>query len=208
MNPNDIFDKNRFGLITGSGCHILFPKRSAEVGQTTYARQLAINMYFRYYDNISNWRTEHGNLSESSGFEYYQQHYDKNAIYNPPFMHTTYHGGQLDAISDEYVLDIKAPTTLDSWLKYFFNGIDDQQYHQMQMYMMLSGKKKARICAYLLETDYMANNGEQYPVDYDKRMIIVEVEKEEGWEDKLNAITPKIITMRDEFYEKLKTQFE
>jgi hypothetical protein len=40
-----MFDTNRFGLITGSRCSVLFPKRSAEKGQRTYAKQLANQMY-------------------------------------------------------------------------------------------------------------------------------------------------------------------
>ena len=38
MNPNDTFDPQRFGLITGSKCEVLIEdKRSKEVGQRTYA---------------------------------------------------------------------------------------------------------------------------------------------------------------------------
>jgi hypothetical protein len=53
----------------------------------------------------------------------------------------------------------------------------------------------------------MADNGMTYPVPYNKRMIRIKVEKEKGWFEKLEAITPKIIGMRDEFYEQLKQQF-
>jgi hypothetical protein len=38
-------------------------------------------------------------------------------------------------------------------------------------------------------------------------MIRIKVEKEEGWFEKLEAITPKIIEMRDKFYNELLKQF-
>jgi len=48
---NDKFDSQRFGLITGSECHVLFPEKgTGEVGQRTYAKKLANQMYFKFYD--------------------------------------------------------------------------------------------------------------------------------------------------------------
>jgi len=54
------FDEKRFGLITGSKCSVLHPKRSAEAGQKTYAKELANQMYFRFYDEQGTWQTQHG----------------------------------------------------------------------------------------------------------------------------------------------------
>jgi hypothetical protein len=206
-NANDIFDPKRYGLITGSKCSVLFPKRSAEVGQRQYAKELANNMYFRFYDDTSTWQTEHGHLSESSAFEYYQTYFDKKAELHPPFVAFQEWGGSADSISEDCGIDFKCPTTLKGWLDYLHEGIDDQQYHQAQMYMMLYHRSVWYICAYLLETSRMADNGMTYPVPYNKRMIRIKVEKEEGWFEKLEAITPKIIEMRDKFYNELKTQF-
>ena len=206
-NPNDIFGPERFGLITGSKCSVLFPKRSAEVGQRTYAKQLANNMYFQFYDDKGTWQTEHGQLSESSAFEYYQANFDKLAEYGPKFAKEGYWGGSADAISPSCGIDFKCPTTLEGWIDYLHEGIDDQQYHQCQMYMMLYNRESWKICAFLLETNRMSENGLTYPVQHDKRMICIEVKKEVGWREKLELITPKIITMRDEFYEILKSNF-
>jgi hypothetical protein len=208
MNPNDTFDPKRYGLITGSRCHVLFPKRSAEVGQTTYARELAQNMYFRFYDNQSTWQTEHGNLSESSAFEYYQQNFEHDAEYTPPFMCEGDYGGQADCITPIRGVDFKCPTTLSGWLSYLFDGISDQQYHQCQMYMEMYKRDNWRIAAYLLETDRMSNNGETYPVPYDKRMICIDVQREAGWCERLDKAAPFVIQKRDEFYEQLKQAFK
>lgn len=207
-NPNDIFDPQRFGLITGSVCSPLFPKRSAEVGQKTLAKQLANQMYFRFYDNQSTWITEHGNCAESTAFEYYKDRFDSTCEYNPPFKALEYWGGQADAIGKEAGVDFKCPVTLKGWLDYLHDGISDEQFHQCQMYMMLYNRDVWYIASFLMETDRMTENGEVYPVAHDKRMILIKVEKEPEWTEKLIEITPKIIAMRDFFYDKLKEQFD
>ena len=206
-NPNDIFDPTRYGLITGSKCSVLFPKRSSEAGQRTYAKQLANQMFFRFYDDKSTWQTEHGHLAEPSAFEYFQTHYNKDAEYQPEFKRLGDFGGSADCICPEYGVDFKCPTSLEGWLDYLHDGIDPQQYYQAQMYMFLYDRPKWIICAYLLETDRMSNNGLTYPVDYKKRIISVEVKQERGWSDLLVERAPTVIQMRDFFYERLKICF-
>jgi hypothetical protein len=206
-NPNDTFSKERFGLITGSVCTPLFPKNSAEVGQKNLAKDLANNMYFRYYDNTSTWQTEHGNNSESSAFEYYQSSFDRSAVYTPKFQRLENWGGQADCICDNAGVDFKCPTTLSGWLDYLHEGISDQQINQSQMYMFLYKKPIWNIAAFLLETNRMSENGEVYPVPYDKRMIINSVEVSEEWQSLLIERTPKVVAMRDFFYSKLVDNF-
>jgi hypothetical protein len=207
-NPNDIFDPRRYGLITGSVCSPLFPKKSAEVGQRTLAKKLANQMFFKFYDNQNTWQTEHGNNSEAVAFEYYQTRFDKKAEYHPPFMLNENWGGQADCISESEGIDFKCPTTLDAWLDYLHEGISDQQFHQAQMYMFLYKKPKWNVCSFLLETYKMTENGEVYPVDYNNRMIINTIEVDLEWQQKLIDITPKIIAMRDFFYQKLEERFK
>jgi len=206
-NPNDTFSKERFGLITGSVCTPLFPKKSAEVGQKNLAKDLANNMYFRYYDNVSTWQTEHGNLSESTAFEYYQTNFDKDAEYQPKFARLDNWGGQADCICPSRGVDFKCPTTLSGWLDFLHEGISDQQHNQSQMYMFLYKRPVWDIAAFLLETNRMSENGELYPVPHDKRMIINSVEVSEEWQNLLIERTPKVVAMRDFFYSKLVENF-
>lgn len=203
-----MFDERRFGLITGSKCVVLFPKRSAEKGQETYAKELANQMYFKYYDEKGNWQTEHGHLAESTAFEYYQQHFCREAQYRPDFQKFDNYGGSADCIAPDWGIDFKCPTSMEKWLDYFYYGVDEQQYHQCQMYMWLYDKPEWHICAYLLETSRMADNGLVYPVDYDKRMIRNVVTREEGWNEQLLERGEKVILMRNLFFEKLKTHFK
>jgi len=206
-NPNDIFAPERLGLITGSRVVVLRPKRSAEVGQKQYAKELANQKFFNFYDNTNTWQTEHGNNSESSACEYFQTNFDSSVEYHPPFMFIGDFGGQADAIHKDYGLDFKCPTSLQKWLDYLHVGIDDQQYHQGQMYMWLYEKPAWKFCAYLLETNRMSDNGEVYPVACDKRMIVVEVLRDETWSAKTIEAATSVIAMRDFFYNKLKQQF-
>jgi hypothetical protein len=207
MTITDKFDPKRYGLITGSKCHVLHPKRSAEVGQRTYAKQLANQMYFRFYDDQNTWQTEHGNDFEAEAYVYFHEHYDKSAVHKPPFMVQDDFGGSADCLCDDYGVDFKCPTTLEKWLDFLHVGIDEQQYHQAQMYMMLYDRKRWKVCPFLIETKKMTENGITYPVPHDKRMLQVEVLKDNEWQDKTYKNAESVITMRDFYYQKLIEQF-
>lgn len=207
-NPNDTFDKRRFGLITGSGCSVLFPEKgNGLVGQTTFAKELANQLYWKYYDNVSTWQTTHGDFNEAAAYDYYMERYDKTAIYQPPFECIDYFGGQGDVLGDVAGADMKCPTSLNKWLDYLHKGIDKDQYNQAQMYMYLYKKDVWNVCAFLAETDKMNNEGDRYPVPEHQRMIIVPVQKDVEWVSKLRAASIPVIELRDMFYQRLVTQF-
>lgn len=203
---NDKFTDERFGLITGSKVSVLFPKKSAEVGQRTYAKQLANQLFFKYYDEVGSWQTEHGTLSEQSALEYFQNFYNKDA-FKPEFISKGNYGGSADCITSSFGIDFKCPTTLQTWLDYIHEGISDEQFHQCQMYMMLYNMDRWKICAFLLETTRMSDVGITYPVPYEKRMIVIDVQRDDNWAVELDIRSLKIIRMRDEFLEVLKTNF-
>lgn len=201
------FDPKRFGLITGSKCSILHPKKSAEVGQRTYAKQLANQMYFRFYDEQGSWQTDHGKNFEADAYVYLHEKFDKTAKHKPDFMHRDEFGGTADCLCDDYGVDFKCPTTLEKWLDYLHVGIDTDQYHQAQMYMMLYGYDKWKVCAYLIETERMTDFGLTYPVPQDKRMLQIVIDKDHEWEDKTYANAVPVIAMRNLFYNNLIDNF-
>ena len=222
---NQRFHPQRAGKVNASECHVLFTDTGNVTdkltkGQITYAEKLAIQSYFHHYDEVQSWRFEHGHMAEPFGIEYLNKHYKSNVVAIPQsdylWNEEFQYGGGGDAIdeyngialSEDAGYDIKAPTSLLKWGSYITSGISKQQYHQCQMYMELYKKKRWYIAAFLIENVWMVQNEETYPVPEHQRMILVEVTREEGWKEKLEAITPKIIAMRDEFYNKLKTQFE
>lgn len=202
------FDPKRFGLITGSKCAVLHPEKgNGMTGQKTYAKELANNMYFRFYDEQGSWQTEHGKDFESEAYVYYHEKFDKSAVHKPPFIVLDQFGASGDCLCDEYGVDFKCPTTLNKWLDYIHIGIDKDQFHQAQMYMMLYEKDEWKICAFLAETHKMTENGITYPVPQDKRMISVNVKKDEDWMDKTHEASKFVIEQRDIFYNNLINQF-
>jgi hypothetical protein len=204
----DTFSMERFGLVTGSKCSVMFPLRGeGKVGQRTYAKTLANEMYFQFYDEKGSWQTEHGKMAEFFAFIHYEKYISAN-IEKGGWKSKGDCGGTTDAELPDRVIDFKSPTTLNGWLDYIHNPLDKEQVDQLQMYMYLTGKPLAEIAAYLIETQFMSDNGLTYPVPEEKRMIIVRVEKDPTWEGRLKEILPSIIAQRDEFMKRLKMQFE
>jgi hypothetical protein len=203
----DIFDPNRLGKITGSRCSPLFPVKSAEVGRNTLAKELASEKYWGYYDeSLGSRHTEHGKFSEKYAFEHYQRHYDKSIIQGG-WREKGECGGTTDAEADDYGLDFKCATSLMGWQKYMFDGIDTDQINQCRWYMYLTGKPKWIIAAYLLETNWMAENGLVYPVPHEKRMILVEVFPDAEWLEKLQPAVDDVISRRDKYVAVLEAKF-
>jgi hypothetical protein len=203
----DKFDSNRFGMITGSLCYIMFPDRgTGEVGMTSYAKELATQRFFRHYDEVSTWQMQHGNMNEHEAFTYFQDNYNFT-LEKGSFKMKGEHAGTSDAVADDYGVDFKCPTSLNGWLEYIYSGINKQQYNQCQMYMYLFDKPVWKIAAYLTETEWMMERELSYPVPMDKRMIVIDVEREEGWVDRLDAATDFVVEKRAEFLEVLKKQF-
>jgi hypothetical protein len=204
----DKFNAERFGLVTGSKCSVLFPDRGdGKVGMTTYAKQLANQLYFKTYDEVSTWQTQHGQMCENSAFEYYHD-YISNELEKGDWIRRGDCGGTLDAVRPDRVVDFKSATTLSKWLDYLHLPLDKDQVHQGQMYMYLMGIDLFEIAAFLEETQFMTENGLTYPVPHNKRMIIVKLEKDPSWEERLNDSLPFVIGKRDEFLSNLKAYFE
>jgi hypothetical protein len=203
----DTFNKERFGLVTGSKCVVLFPKGTSRSGPDTYARTLAKELFFQTYDEVSTWQMEHGKMSESFGFAHYVEYVDSR-IEKGEWIRKGNCGGTIDAIIPGVRgVDFKCPTTLDGWLDYLYDGIDNQQENQCQMYMYLTGLDNWEIAAYLTETQKMSDNGLVYPIPEKQRMIRIQVQRRPEWETALNIVLPSLIQKRDEYMEKLKARF-
>jgi hypothetical protein len=205
----DTFDDERFGLITGSTCSVLFPLRGDGLrGQRTYAKKLANNMFFKFYDERGGWQTEHGKMAEYFAREHYATYIDSR-IEQGGWKRKGNYGGTIDAkIPGVKVVDFKCAVTLDGWLDYLHDPLDKEQIDQLQMYMYLEDLEEAEIAAYLIETQFMTDNGLVYPVPEQQRMIIVRVAKDPEWEERLNNAAPFVIKTRDEFYKNLKERFK
>jgi hypothetical protein len=202
----DTFPKERFGLVTGSKCSVMFPlKGDGVVGMTTYAKQLANERFFQFYDEKSAWQMEHGKMAEHFAMIHYREYYgdlDAGGWYVKGDC-----GGSTDAESPTKVVDFKCPVTLEGWLDFLYDKLDKKYFDQLQMYMYLTDKNESEIAAYITETQFMTDNGLTYPVPEEKRMIIVKVLRDPKWEEKLNENLPFVVEMRDKYIEILKAKF-
>lgn len=202
----DTFPVERFGLVTGSKCSVMFPlKGNGEVGMTTYAKQLANQKFFKFYDERGGWQTEHGKMAESFARIHYENLFGD--LGEGRFVQKGECGGSTDAETDDTIIDFKSPVTLEGWLDYLYFPLDKSQVDQLQMYMWLTDKPKAKIAAYLTETNFMTDNGLTYPVAEDKRMILIDVPKDLTWSERLQEPLKFVIEKRNEFIAKLEKQF-
>jgi hypothetical protein len=204
----DRFDRERFGLVTGSKCSVLFTKKGVDgKGLDTYARQLANAMFFQTYDEVSTWQMEHGQMAESFAHQHYIDYVD-DRIEKGHWIRKDKCGGNPDAkIPGVRGVDYKCPTTLSKWLDYLYFGIDHQQECQARFYMYLENLPKWEIAAYLCETSFMSNNGLTYPVPEHQRMIRIEVERDIKWETSLEIVVPSVIEVRDKYLKILEERF-
>lgn len=203
----DTFPKERFGLVTGSKCSVMFPLRGdGVVGMSTYAKQLANERFFQFYDEMSSRATDHGKMAEHFAFLHYRDYYGAD-IFNGSFYQKGDCGGSTDAETKDRIIDFKCPVTLEAWLDYLYDKLDKKYYDQLQMYIYLTGKEYAEIAAYLIETQFMTDNGLTYPVEEKDRMIIVGVKKDKTWEERLNEQLPFVVQMRDKYIDILKAKF-
>lgn len=204
----DKFDSQRFGLITGSEVGVLFPEKgSGKAGQISYAKKLANQRYFQFYDELSTWQTRHGEMSEAFALVNFQTFINKDAEQGE-FKRIGEYGGTCDCLCPEYGVDFKCPTSLENWLNYLHEGISKQQYWQAQMYMWLFAKPKWIVSAFLIETEFMSNNGLVYPIPEEHRSITVEVEKMPYFDEELHKRGQFVLDLRDEFINQLKQRFQ
>ena len=203
----DTFTKERFGIVTGSRCSPLVPKKDAKLGMITLAKELAIEVVFKFYDEVSTWQMEHGQLGEHFAMQHYKDYFD-NSIVEGRWINKVNYGGNTDAEAIDYGVDFKCQTTLKGWTDTLVDEVKDTYQNQAQLYMLLTKKDRWVIANYLIETQKMTDYGLVYPVKEKDRMILQEVKASEEWRDKFLSNLPFVISKRDEFIEILKTKFE
>ena len=203
----DKFHPERYGHITGSKAYILMPESGKVVeGMRTYAKQLAKERYFQYYDEVSTWQMEHGNQSESYALAHWRKYVNPD-LQEGYFKRIGELAGTCDHICDDYLVDSKCPVSMENWLNYLYEGVSKQQYHQGQMYCFLFNRPRIIFGAYLCETNRMSDYGLVYPVPESQRLIQIEVVSDPNWIDKFMLMAEKVIAMRDEYIELLTERF-
>lgn len=203
----DLFNEERFGLVTGSRCSPLVPIRDAKKGIRSLAFELAKESVFKFYDEVSSWQMEHGTMNEAFAKQHYIDYYD-NSLQDGFWKKKGDIGGNNDAHTDEYGVDFKCPTTLNNWLSCLIDPIKKEYYDQCQLYMMVFDKPKWLLCHYLTETQKMNDFGLVYPIEESKRMIVQEILPDDEWRKKFEKNLPELVRMRDEFIDVLRLQLK
>jgi len=175
-------------------------------GMQTYAKQLAKERYFQFYDEVSTWQTEHGNQSESYALAHWRKYVNPD-LQEGYFKRIGELSGTCDHICDDYLVDSKSPVSMENWLNYLYEGVSKQQYHQGQMYCYLFDRPRIIFGAYLCETNRMSDFGLVYPVPESQRLIQIEVVSDPNWINKFLPMAEKVIAMRDEYIELLSERF-
>jgi len=120
----ETFPKERFGLVTGSKCSVMFPLRGdGVVGMTTYAKQLANERFFQFYDEMNSRATDHGKMAEHFAALHYREHYD-DSLQEGGWYRNGECGGSTDGETTTKVIDFKCPVTLEGWLYFLYNKLD------------------------------------------------------------------------------------
>jgi hypothetical protein len=202
----DTFPPERFGRISGSRCSPLVPKRDAKAGMITLAKQLASERYFQVFEETSTWQMEHGKMAEHWAHEHFKEYHDAD-IQKGVYGHEGELSWSTDAQATDYGVDYKAPTSLDKFNDYLFDGISDYEFNQAQFYMMTTKKDKWLVCPFLIETERMTDNGLTYPIPTRQRMLIIEVLPDLVWREKFWSNYDFVIGQRDQYIEMLKIKF-
>ncbi len=221
-NDHQMPDERR-GRITASQIHKLFTATGSIANNDTarnYIRSLAMEDFFGLHESADAWQLAHGHYAEPLAVQAYEQLTGRNVDQLQFITIGEYLGATPDGVdSEDVLLDFKAPVSLQNWALQAMKPISSDYWHQLQMGMVATKTEKARLCFYLTETERMTDYDKYYPVPEDNRLIILELEKDEGlyehcrvpgaetYEDVLNTITATFMMEKDNFMDILAQSF-
>lgn len=167
---------------------ILTNDRSGKaMGETakSYAKEWLISQITKKEKDIKSKYLDRGNAMENAAIERVSKHYLCKLEKNEIQLENEYFTGTYDARTIERVVDTKVP--FDCFTFPFFNtGIDKDYYGQLQVYMELTGLKKASLT-------YCLENGSPDQIEKLSWQIAKEKEKDEpdieDWEEAENQLS-------------------
>jgi len=141
--------------IRASGGHFIDGiKGLGKIGETYLKQWLKEKLYARREDIKSKYITK-GNVQEEEGFTLMATELNLGMVYkNVEYFEDEYFCGTPDLITTDTVYDNKCSWSLATF-PMFETEIPNQDYEtQLQIYMHLTGKKKAVLCYTLIDADY------------------------------------------------------
>jgi hypothetical protein len=161
---------------------ILTNDRSGKgMGETakTYAKEWLISQITGKEKDIKSKYLERGNAMESKAIERVAKYYNCELEKNDINLEDDFFTGTFDAKIIERVIDTKVPFDAFTF-PFFLEKIDPDYYGQLQVYMHLTGLKKASLC-------YCLENGSDEQIESLSWNIAKELEKDEpdiyDWEE-------------------------
>lgn len=161
---------------------ILTNDRSGKgMGETakTYAKEWLISQITGKEKYVKSKYFERGNAMEESAINRVARYYDSGIFKNETLLENDFFTGTFDAKNSDRVIDTKVPFDAFTF-PFFAEKIDSDYYGQLQIYMHLTGLKKASL-AYCLE------NGSDEQIERLSWKIAKEIGKDEPdieeWEE-------------------------
>lgn len=151
------------------------------MGETakTYCKEWLISEITGKEKDIKSKYLSRGNAMEESAIERVSKYYGCELVKNEIHLENDYFTGTFDAKNFERVIDTKVP--FDAFTFPFFVAEPDKDYYaQLQIYMNLTGLKKASLC-------YCLENGSHEQIEKLSWQIAKELDKDEpdieDWEE-------------------------
>jgi hypothetical protein len=143
------------------------------MGETakSYVKEWVISEITGKEKDIKSKYLDRGNAMEEKAIERVAKHYDCDLIKNEINLENDYFTGTYDARNFERVIDTKVPFDAFTF-PFFVSEVDKDYYAQLQIYMDLTGLRKASLC-------YCLENGSQEQIEKLSWQIAKDLEKEE-----------------------------
>jgi hypothetical protein len=153
---------------------ILTNDRSGKgMGETakSYAKEWLISQITGKEKDIKSKYLDRGNAMEESAINRVAKHYNCKLVKNDINLENDFFTGTFDARNTERVIDTKVPFDAFTF-PFFVEKIDPDYYGQLQIYMHLTGLKKASLC-------YCLENGSDEQIERLSWKIAKELKKDE-----------------------------
>ena len=180
-------------------------------GAITYIETWYSEQKYNDQEDIHSKYLDKGNYCENESIDIIAEQLNLGILFkNEQHFENEYMTGTPDMITDILVLDAKNSWSGKSFLEAITSEIDKDYYAQLQVYMHLTGRKKAILCYTLLDTPEDVNYGNEvvYSNPIDERFYYFEVDYSE---DFIKKVETRVKLCREhliEYDKKIKSLFD
>lgn len=179
---------NQFKIRASAAGKLLTNGRAKDsMGETakSYIKEWLISEITGKTKEIKSKYLERGNALEADAIARVSKYYQTELKKNEEYLENEYFTGTFDARTFDRVIDTKVP--FDAFtMPYFIDELDSDYYAQLQVYMNLTGLRKAALC-------YCLENGSLEQVERLSWQLAKEREKDEPdieeWDDAQKALS-------------------